>query len=336
LEKGSPKSGGTVKLSTIANAKASLDFIDKISQFLEKMKNYKPEVKSLRVNYVDRTTEMKLLLSIPQGIGRSLRHIEIPAYPGYVINEVFDGNTLNRLELNWVQKGPNWEANAKELLAGDKYFVILKGAISKESLDALVKLYCPEDPKRTPELDLYWIDSAIKDMAILEKIYDELTVDRVATCVNVGLERQFSSSIPREIKNWFRARAEADMYLASKDRQAAFKSFYSLRLAQKKVGRISASDVYKLGTKLLSPETFMYYVLVDRPFRISGLVQSQTGGLYPEKIGVSVETDLNYKVPVAQGDLIFKKIEFTSKLEDEVKQLPGLPKRLISKKKKHR
>lgn len=317
-------------MTSINNAKTSLDFVERLVKFLEKIRNFKPEVKSLRVNYLDKTTEMKLLLSITRGIRRRLRHIEIPTYPGYSVEEIFDGNTFNRIKLDWKKKGSNWVADAKKLTASDNYFVIMKGSISQDSLDELVRLYCPEDPKRGPDVDLYWIDSALKDMAILERIYDELTIDKVSTCVNIGVERQFSSSLPREIKSWLRARAEADIYLASKNRGQAFKSFYQLRIAQRKVGRLSASDIYKLGQKALSPEEFMYYITVEKPFWITGLIPVSAGGYYPEKIGVRVQTDLNYRKPVAQGNLVYKKIEFATKLTDEFHQLPGLPKKLLS------
>ena len=318
-------------MSPINKAKAGLDFVEKLSKLLEKMKNFKPQLKSLRVNYLEKTTEMKILLNIPQGIRRRFRHIEIPTYPGYTIHEIFDGNTFNRIDLNWRKKGQNWVADANKLTASDNFFAIMKGSLSQESLDQLVRLYCPEDPKRTPDLDLYWIDSAIKDMAILEKIYEELTIDKVATCVNIGVERQFSSAFPPEIRHWLRARAEADMYLSSRDRQKSFRSFYKLRLAQKRVGKLSSSDIYKLGARVLGPDIFMYYISVDKPFRIDGLLPLETEGLYPEKIGVRVQTDLNYKHPVAQGDLVYKKIEFASKLKEEFCILPGIPEKFRTK-----
>jgi hypothetical protein len=318
-------------MNYVSEATASLDFIKSVSKLLEKMKNYKPDMKSLRINYLDKTTEMKLLLKIPQGIRREFRNLEIPAYPGYVIHEVFDGNTFDKIEMDWRRKESNWVADADKLTASDNYFVIMRGLISEAALDELVRLYCPEDPKRTNELDLYWIDSAIKDMAILEKIYDELTIDKVETCVKVGLERQFSSSIPHEVKEWLRAKTNADIYLSSKDRQKGFKSFYRLRLAQRKLGRISAKDIYNISQRLSSPEEFMYFVSVEKPFRIEGLVPLDVRSLYPEKIGVTVLTDLNYGRPVAQGDLIFKKLEFAKKLKEEISSLPEIPKKMRAK-----
>jgi hypothetical protein len=101
-----------------------------------------------------------------------------------------------------------------------------------------------------------------------------------------------------------------------------------MRLAQRKIGKLSPADVHNLASKALSSDTFMYYVEVDKPFHISHLIPTQETRWIPEKIGVSVETDLNYKNPVAQGNLTYKKIEFASRLEEEVKKLPGLPEKL--------
>ncbi len=323
-------------METVRNAGEVLDFVDKISKFLEKMSNYKPEVKSLRINYLTKTTELKLLISVPRGMKRRFRDIEIPMYENYQIKEVFDGSTLNRLDIAWKQKNNNWLIDADLLKASDKYFVILEGGITDASLEHLVKLYCPGDPKRTSEADLYWIDSAIKDMSILEKIYDELTIDKVTTNVNVGVERQFSSSMPREVKEWLAARAKADVYLGSSDRQNVFKSMYRLRVAQRKMGKLSPSAIHDLAEQVLSPQEFMLYVSVDKPFNITQINPVDDAHWFPEKVGVTVQTDLNYKNPVAQGDLTFKKIDFASKLAEDMQKLPGLPDKVKEQLKKQR
>ena len=315
-------------METVRNASEALDFIDKITKFLDKMSNYKPEVKSLRINYLSKTTELKLLISVPRGIKRRFRDVEIPLYENNKKKEVFDCTTLSRLDINRKQKSNNWLIDADLLKASDKYFVILEGEITDASLENLVKLYCPGDPKRTSEADLYWIDSAIKDMSILEKIYDELTIDKVTTNVNVGVERQFSSSMPQEVKEWLAARAKADVYLGSPDRQNVFRSLYRLRVAQRKMGKISASAIHDLAEQALSPQEFMLYISVDKPFNITQIKSADNAHWFPEKVGVTVQTDLNYKNPVAQGDLKFKKIDFASKLSQDIQKLPGLPDRV--------
>lgn len=312
---------GVVKMSYSAEGKSSIEFVEKLSQFLKQLNHYKPDVKSLRVNYLDKSTELKLLLNIPQGIKRRFRNIKIPAYQNYIVYEIFDAVSLNKVNANWKLKGKNWVTTTSKLSGSDKYFVIMKGTVNQESLNELIRLYCPDDPKKTEELDLYWIDSAIKDMSILERIYDELTIDKVDTCVNVGLERQFTSSIPNEIKEFIRAKAQHDIHFGTTDRQSEFRSSYRYRMARRSLRDVSSRDIYKTSSEAVDPENFLLYISVDDPFRISGVTQLDTEHLYPEKIGVRVQTDLNYQRPVAQGDLIFKRIDFSEELKIKFQSL---------------
>ena len=217
----------------LKHSKKPFEFVESIIEFLAKLRNYNPDLKSLRIDYLDKSTELKLLLSIPQNISHQNVGLEIPACMDLEIVEAFDAISLNKVNLNWQKKNNKWVASAKDLAASDKYFLILKGSIAAEALNDIIQLYCPRDPKRTSELDLYWIDSAIKDMTILDKIEKELTVDKVTTTINVGLERQFSSSIPTAIKEYFRARAEADIHLASRNPDLSYRSAYRLRMAKR-------------------------------------------------------------------------------------------------------
>ena len=87
-----------------------------------------------------------------------------------------------------------------------------------------------------------------------------------------------------------------------------------------------------MASTVLSPSTFITFVSVDKPFRISSLNPIEGDGWYPEKVGVTVQTDLSYKMPVAQGELVYKKVAFASKLSQMIDQLPGLPNKYRSKK----
>ncbi len=308
-------------MSYSAEGISTLDFVERLSQFLEKLKPYRPDVKSLRVNYLDKSTELKLLLNIPQGIKRRIRNIRIPAYENYTIYELFDAVSLNQIKAKWKLNKGSWITSPSTLSESDQYFVIMKGTVNQVSLDQLVKLYCPDDPKKTEDLDLYWIDSAIKDMSILEQIYNELTIDKVDTCINVGLEREFTASVPLEIREFIRAKAQHDIYFGSIDRQSEFRSSYRFRMAKRKLGNISSRDVYNTSYDAVDPDNFLLFISVDDPFRISGVTQLDTEHLYPERIGVRVQTDLNYERPVAKGDLTFKRIDFSEDVKKKFEEL---------------
>jgi len=304
----------------IETAKKALDLVTQVDEILKRLGPYKPEVKSLTVDYLARQGVMKMLLNIPQGLKRKIRQVEIPAYPGYSLDEVFD-ESFNKLVLPWQLKDGKWVLDADILPASEKYLVTLKGRLSQSGLDELVVVNCPEDPKRDEENDTYWIHSAIKDMSILEQIYKQLSVDRVATCVKVGVERSFSSSIPPNVITWFRARARADMALAGKDRTKMFDSWREYRKARREIGRVFPADIYDMSHRLLSPEAFIIFIQVDDPYRIENLTPLMEPGLIPSAIGVNVQTNLDYQHAAAEGNLTFRKKDFGEKIRAEFDKL---------------
>lgn len=301
-------------------AKTALDVVAQIENILKRLGPYRPELKSLTVDYLTRQSVMKILLSVPQGLKRKLRPIEIPAYPGYYVDEVFD-ESFSKVVLPWRLEDGKLVLRANILPASEKYFMTLKGSMSKSALEELVAVHCPEDPKRDEETDRYWIHSAIKDMGFWEQVYSQLSVDRVSTCVTVGVERSFSSSIPRNVRRWLEARARADTALEGRDRHRMFASWRDYRLARRQVGRISPSDIFEIARRLLSPDIFIVFIQVDDPYRIESIVPLMPTGLVPDEIGVNVQTDLNFQRPAADGNLIFRKRDFSQKITKEFDDL---------------
>jgi len=300
--------------AAVKAGKETVDLVADILNFLDSLKSFKPDVKSMRINYLEKMTELKLVLTIPQGLTRAYKTIKIPAYENYSIYELYDGVTLERIKAEWKLKGKNWETDSKNLSASDKYFAIMKGKISDEALDNIIKLYCSNDPKRTDETDAYWIDSAIKDVPYFKQIYSDLEVDSVNAVVNVGLERQFVSTIPTSIKKFLKAKAEHDIWFGSGERERELRSSIHYRKARRALGDVSSRDIVKVGNEAQKPEVFITYVTVDPPFRITKITHLDTDKIYPEGIGVTVQTELNYNRPFAEGDLTFKKMEFSNYL----------------------
>ncbi len=307
--------------AAVKAGKETVDLVTDILNFLDSLKSFKPDVKSLRINYLEKMTELKLVLTIPQGFTRAYKTIKIPAYENYSIYELYDGITFERIKAEWKLKGKNWETDSKNLSASDKYFAIMKGKISDDALDNIVKLYCSNDPRRTDETDAYWIDSAIKDVPYFVKIYSDLEIDRVNAMVNVGLERQFISTIPNSIKDFLKAKAEHDIWFGSGEREREVRSSIRYRIARRELGDVSSRDIVKVGNEAQKPETFLTYVTVDPPFRITNVTRLDTDKIYPERIGVTVQTDLNYHRPFAEGDLTFKKLDFSNYLSKKFDSL---------------
>lgn len=97
--------------------------------------------------------------------------------------------------------GEKWLLDVTKLPSSERYWLAVKGRISKEFLDQLVSVKAAENPSRQEENDFYWIHSALRNADALQKIWTELNIEQVNTNVRIGVERMFASAIPQGIKD---------------------------------------------------------------------------------------------------------------------------------------
>jgi hypothetical protein len=184
-------------LSAIKAADALIDRLDKVS---EQLRPFDPSIKSFRIDYLGRDSEVKYLLLIPNGIRRQLhRKIEIPAITGFRFDEMWDLDKLASVEFSWAFDGEKWILDVTKLPSSERYWLTVKGKVSKDFLDRLVKVKAAENPSREDEDDKYWVHSAMKDVEFFVKIWKSLNIDQVNADVRIGVERMFSSAIPMNL-----------------------------------------------------------------------------------------------------------------------------------------
>lgn len=301
----------------IKDIKNVFGIIKEVDEIIKKLGPYIPEVQSIRINYAEKNSDITLLLTVPRGIKRKIRKAEIPAYKGYTIYDMYD-DSLNRVHHVWEYKDGKWILDANKLPASEKYLLIMKGSISKEALDQIVKVHVPKDPKKEEELDKYWLHSAIKDMSILEKIWEELAVERVNLDVRVAVERYFTASIPRAIKMMLKSRRDLLIAIETRAREKArLESFYRY---WSRIARARTGELWDLTRKLVSGEIFGNFLRVDYPYEIGSIAPVTPVLFIPEGVGVGVLTDLNFGRPAAEGYLSFKKKEFSDRVSKDFKK----------------
>jgi hypothetical protein len=290
--------------------KTGLGIVKEIESLLDKLKPYKPEMKTMTVDYRDCSSKLKLVMRIPDGIKRDIRYVEIPAYSGYKIEEVYD-DSFNKIKINWVELNGKWVANPHEFGKAEKFLVAMKGSISKDALNELVSLQVPRDPKRDKEIETYWLHSAIKDMSALEKLYDDLLIEKVNISVKVGVERAFTSSIPQEIKDMLEARRKFMDAVTVRDRNKEFKTGRALQHAEREAGKVTIAKIQDIIGGLISGDVFAGYVKADNPYLVDAISPTTTLSLIPDQINVGVSTDLRFDRPAAQGNLTFEYAKFS-------------------------
>jgi len=312
--------------TTLAAAQTTEILLKQLREVSERLKPFKPDVKSFRINYLEKNSEVKYFLLIPAGVRRMLtRKIEIPAVVGFRFDEMWDLDRMESVGFSWGYDGNKWLLDVSKLPSSERYWLTMKGKISTEFLNQLVSVKASENPCKEGEIDKYWIHSALKDMEILQKIWSELNIEQVNTDVRIGVERFFTSAIPQGVKDRLGLQKQLLSAISSGNRDLEHRLKYRYRrLASTPM--LSPSELYELLFSLASGEFFASFVKVNQPFVLSNIepVRSLTV-VVPEKVRVGVQTDLSYKMPAAKGDLYFQRKQYQDSVSSKVKEM--LPKK---------
>lgn len=299
------------------NIKAGLSAVRDIEEIKKKLAPYKPEIKNYTIDYVNRISEIKLLLTIPDSIKRQFRKAEIPCYYGYQVSEMYDGS-FNRLDSLWQTANDKHILETKNLPKSEKFFVILQGGIRTDALKRLVAVNAPRDPSKEGDVDKYWLHSAIKDLSIIENMWDSLDVENVNINIRVRLQRCFAAAMPEKVKEKLEKRQELIDAVDSKNRNR-------LAIARARYQRVKTTaqlprNLITLVMKMVSGEFFDEFVHVDKPFTKGSIDPVGMTSLIPENIGVNVLTELNFKNPVAKGNLVFEREEYRQVISKQLKK----------------
>lgn len=294
------------------------DIVKLYDNVIKNLEFCKPDVNRLNFNCLNQTSELKLRLTIPDDVRNNKRNLEIPASELYEISEIYD-NTLTPINIKPELKDGRWIIRGKDLPKTENILLIMQGKVSDEVIQRLVRIDAPKDPIKKDETDEYWLHSAIRDVSLLENIYQELNIADIQLAVKVGIQRTFAAAAPGEVIEFFETRARIEGALASRDRENLFRQWNALRSARKKVGNLQTYQLVQEIQKLLSAEKFRVYIVINKPYRIHNVSYSGIG--LPETVDVNVLTNLNKRLPAANGNLVFKKRDFSLNVTEEFHQL---------------
>ena len=304
----------------LSTARTGAGLVKQIEDILKAFRPFKPEVRRFRINYLDRSSEIKYFLKIPTGIGRKThRKVELPATTGFRIDEVLDLDTTDLVNITFDSEGRKWVFNANDFPDSERFMVTLKGHVSPEFLNRLVAVNCAANPTRRDNVDCYWIHSALKDVSILERIWDELDIEKVNVDVRIGVERYFSSAIPNEIKRRLEIQKKLLDAIAHGQRNINILQ-YEYRRAVRRT-RVSPADLYNIFMKLVSGEFFSEFVRLDDPFMLGTIEpQKQLTSIIPEKVKVGVLSDLNFRLPAVKGQLTFERERYVDAVKTAIEE----------------
>lgn len=287
-------------------------------------KPYKPEIKAMTINYRSLSASIEILLLVPDDMKRKFKNIEIPAYQGFVISDMRDA-CFNKIGNLWFKEDGKWKLNASGLPSSETYFLSLKGVIPKDALSKIVFVQPAANRDQTEDIDRYWLSSMIKNVGLLEKVWNILEVDDVTAKVNIGIERCFSMCLPKELKeqidNQIRATKRFIQAGHSRNRDELSRAWSELHRAEGRV-RFTPNDIFFMINRLTDNNTFSTFIYLDEPYSIGEIRREEiVRGAFPEKMYTEAVTSLNLKKPTASGYLSFKKKDYIDTVKKEFERL---------------
>lgn len=247
--------------------------------------------------------------------------MEIPAYQNFVISEMRD-ESFNRIGRLWWFEDGKWKLNPSNLPPSERYLLTLKGKLPEDTLTKIVFVQQAANKDRTEEeTDRYWLTSMIRNVEILEKLWDALNVDDVIAGIKIGIENCLSSALPKELKSriegtqrWIRAGR-------GRDREEVWRAWGEMHRLTKE-SKISVEEIVDIIYKLTTGETFSKFLTVDRPYIIGEIMREETfKRTFPDRMHVETCTYLTLKQPAATGFLTFKKKDYIETVKKEFKEL---------------
>jgi hypothetical protein len=309
---------------TVESATAGVEGINIVLGWLEKASEYfkpfKPEIKNIVINYKNRRSEINLLLHIPDGVRRKWHSVEVPAYQNFVIQDMMDETFLRIGEL-WRYEDGKWKLDPSKLPKSERYLLMLRGTVPSETLGQLVRIQPAVNRDQTEEFDRFWLDCMLRNVAILEKMWQELSIDEVNVGVKVGVDRCFSTTIPKELKGRLEATQRWIAAGRGKDREEVGRAWRRMREVTRS-SKVSVEEIVQTIYRLTTGEAFGAFLAVDDPYRIGDIRREERFvGLFPARMAVEATTELGLKKPTAVGYLSFKKKDYTNEIKASLDKL---------------
>jgi len=301
----------------IKDALSALDWIEKVLAFLGP---YKPIKKKMRINHTDGTSEIGLVLNMPSKLKLKLTTTRIPAYQNFYVHEMQteDFSSLNVSDYWKRDPDGSWILNPTKLPNCDKFFVRLKGKMPREIISRLVFINEATNRDQTEESDKYWIKSMIRDIELVEAMWEMLEIEDVNVGIKVGINRCFSAAIPSGFTKKLRATQKWIEAGHTRDRQKVYKAWAELRRAQYSKS-CSPEEFMELISRLTSGDLFGNYLYVEKPYNLGSINRgSDTSGVLPNFMYVQALTDLNLKQYAADGYLVFNKKKYIEDIKEDL------------------
>lgn len=295
-----------------------INWYEKIHKLLS---DFKPEARSMEVNFAQRLTRMHVQIVVPDGMSRRKAKVKVPAYPGYRITGMIDEAFVEHNHL-WQHDGSHYILKASDLPASNRYRVTMEGSIEERVLNELVYVKPTTNQDNDEKNDRYWLESSLKNPDLLQRTYTDLEISEVSSGVVVDIDKMFGLAIPPQIQATANAVKRVLDAASAFDRNEIMRAAWAYKKAAGVAPVIAINDFNAIVDKVTGKETVLRHMQVDPQYDIGRVDQPvKYSGIIPQELAVQTLTRLSLNKPRASGYLTFRRQEYVDMLASEFKKL---------------
>lgn len=290
--------------------------IDWLPKVYKKFQPFRPEAKYFEINYKSKSALIKYYLRIPPSIRKRFGKIEIPKYANYKIKSFMD-DTFNDLSdhIKIDEIGGSWVIKTNQLPSCEGFMMELNGEIEKNFTDRLINLKPAVNKDSTQAYDKFWLDVMIRDVSILEKMYNKLNVSGIDCIVIVNIEKYFVNDMPKPLVNSIDAFKRYISAGYGPNRTEVFRAWRKLRGSTRNWNLETIQDYLK---DLTSKFTLQDYIKLDKPFYLGDIKNPESEKIVPTHFSVEALSDLTLDAPAAHGYLKFHKKKYQEIIRNKI------------------
>ncbi len=157
----------------------------------------------------------------------------------------------------------------------------------------------------------------IRDIELVENIWDLLEIDDVNVAIKVGINKCFSTAIPPSYSRKIKATQRYISAGFGKDREQLHRAWAEFRRSQRDAG-CTLDEFVKIIGNLTKGDLFEKYIHIDDPYNIKNIIRDDTNNILPDFMSVQAVTNLNLKKYTADGELIFEKKKYIDDIKGSI------------------
>lgn len=301
-------------------ANGIINIVQKIAGTLDKIRFFKKEGQSIYIKIPEKICQYDAAIRVRERgvISKNINFPlpEIDCVTGTCMPSLFQlGKSIRKTPTGFLVSTKDIPAGTDLVLMQFQYKIPDSKFISN-----LVETKVAAEPLEFNERDEYWMHAQLRFPQILQKIYSDLKIQDVDLSVNVAVDNEVKTAIPKHVTRHLQL--IRDM-LAETERGKAHKLLLQHLQMKRRIG----IDIYALINEISSiflPSRFKNYIEIVSPFKYVDSRQGTAsynfpGQLVPKVMTVISQTDLSLQTPAVDGKLVYKKKNLLDKLTDVCK-----------------